>query len=331
MSYLLQTESTEYALIKFLGKGATCKCYLGYEISSSNSKTPKVFAIKIFTPKFYKYYSNEVNFLSKLSSNENIIKLYNHGEGYISPLKEKENTNLDINKIEDESQKVNGKVYFEIMKYAINGELKDYVQGTETRIPEKISAKIFLTLVLIVKDLHKNNISHCDLKPENVLLGDNFRILLSDFGFSQTFNGDKGDYILHSFAGSPIYSAPETRKAYTKGFDAIKNDIFSLGVLLFVITIGRFPFHMTSFSDEKYRYIIKKNYEGFWDYFNNIEISDEFKDLINNLINITPSQRLEIGQILEHPWLKKYINGQSLDSHNFVDEEVIKELSSRKG
>ena len=116
---------------------------------------------------------------------------------------------------------------------------------------------------------------------------------------------------------------------------SIKNDIFSLGVLLFVITIGDFPFINTSFSDEKYKFIIKKNYERFWEFFNSIEISDEFKDLINNLIGLNPSQRFNIDQILEHPWIKKYnkeinINGKNVYEIIDIDQDVINEFNSRK-
>jgi serine/threonine protein kinase len=235
----------------------------------------------------------------------------------------------------DDKKEGKEKIFYEVMDYAVNGELKDHVQGTSTRIPEKISAKIFLKIVLIVKYLHDNNITHCDIKPENVLLDKYFRPLLNDFGFSQIFEGNNGDFTLHKFAGSNIYCAPETRKAYTRGFDAIKNDIFSLGVLLFVITIGDFPFINTSFSDEKYKFIIKKNYERFWEFFNSIEISDEFKDLINNLIGLNPSQRFNIDQILEHPWIKKYnkeikINDKNVYEIMDIDQDVINEFKSRK-
>ena len=334
MVYILEGNSNKYILEKLLGEGATCKCYLGYEILSNQEKS-EPFAIKIFNQRFYRYYSNEVDILSKLPKNDNIIKLYNHGKGLFYP-----------SSSEDKDKKINSKekekndkeeVFFEIMEYAINGELKDYVKGKSTRIPEKISAKIFKRIVLTVKDLHKNNIAHCDIKPENILVDKNFRLLLNDFGFSQIFDGEKGDYILHKFSGSNIYCAPETRKAYTKGFDAIKNDIFSLGVLLFVITIGNFPFINASFSDEKYRYIVKKNYERFWEFFSDIEISEEFKDLINKLISINPSQRLEIKQILEHPWLKKYDKQKNNDKNDrneveddSIDEDIINEFKSRK-
>ena len=340
MTYILQNDSKKYLLKNLLGEGCTCKCYLGQKMTSDSlQKTSELFAIKIYTQNYYKYYLNEVNILSKLSPNDNIIKLYENGEGYILPI-EKENSN----EIKDESKKSNEKIYYEIMEYALNGELKDYVQGRATRFPEKISAKIFAQIVSTVKYLHKNNIAHCDIKPENVLMNINYRPLLNDFGFSQIFDGANGDYIVHHFSGTPIYCAPETRKAYVKGFDAIKNDIYSLGVLLFVITIGEFPYEIASFSDDKYRYIIKKNYNRFWEYFNDIEISDEFKDLINGLICITPSQRFNIEQILEHPWLKKYIkeetdtmdkNDKDIQSGNklgkdFIDDDVLNEFISRK-
>ena len=334
MYYLIENDSIKYVLKKLIGEGLTCKCYLGQKITPENSE--ELFAIKIFDPKYYKYFNNEVNYLLKLSDNDNIIKIYDYGQGFITPF-------LNNNKIIDSpllnyesSQKE--KIYFQIVEYAANGELKDYVLDTSTRIPEKISAKIFSKIVQTVKYLHLNNISHCDIKPENILLDKNYNIKLNDFGFAQSFKGENGDYILHEYNGTNFYCAPETRKAFIRGFDGVKSDIFSLGVLLFVITVGNFPFIRPSYSDEKYKYIVKKNYARFWDYFSYIEISEEFKDLINNLISITPSQRLNLDEILEHPWIKKYtrINYES-DIHSldefekeFFDKDIIDELNSRK-
>ena len=334
MYYLIENDSIKYVLKKLIGEGLTCKCYLGQKITPENSE--ELFAIKIFDPKYYKYFNNEVNYLLKLSDNDNIIKIYDYGRGFITPF-------LNNNKIMDSpllnyepSQKE--KIYFQIVEYAANGELKDYVLDTSTRIPEKISAKIFSKIVQTVKYLHLNNIAHCDIKPENILLDKNYNIKLNDFGFAQSFKGENGDYILHEYNGTNFYCAPETRKAFIRGFDGVKSDIFSLGVLLFVITVGNFPFIRPSYSDEKYKYIVKKNYARFWDYFSYIEISEEFKDLINNLISITPSQRLNLDEILEHPWIKKYtrINYEndihSLDEFEkeFFDKDIIDELNSRK-
>ena len=255
MLYLIEKDSIKYTLKKLLGEGVTCKCYLGQKISPDN--TQELFAIKIFEQKYFKYYNNEVNYLLKLSENENIIKLYNYGQGFITPfinnnITENENPSLNIDIPRKEQ------IYFEVIEYAPNGELKDYILGPSTRLPEKISAKIFSKIVKTMQYIHANNIAHCDIKPENILLDKNYSPKLSDFGFSQSFKGDEGDYMLYKFSGTDIYCAPETRKAYITGFNGVKHDIFSLGVLLFVITIGSFPFDRASYSDEKYRFIVKK-------------------------------------------------------------------------
>ena len=318
MLYLIENDSIKYILKRPLGEGLTCKCYLGQKISPDNAQ--ELFAIKIFDQKYYKYFINEVNYLQKLSKNENIIKLYNYGQGFITPFINDNNNNITEKE----------KIFFEIIEYAQNGELKDYILGTSTRLPEKISSKIFSKIVKALQYIHENNIAHCDIKPENILLDKNFSPKLSDFGFSQTFKGNEGDYILHQFNGTDIYCAPETRKAYITGFNGVKHDIFSLGVLLFVITIGSFPFDRASYSDEKYRFIVKKNYKRYWEYFNFVDISEEFKDLINKLICVTPAQRLGLNEILEHPWVRKY-NRNNCENEMDIDKDVIDEFNKRKG
>ena len=318
MLYLIEKDSIKYTLKKLLGEGVTCKCYLGQKISPDNAQ--KLFAIKIFDQKYYKYFINEVNYLQKLSKNDNIIKLYNYGQGFITPFINDNNNNIPEKE----------KIFFEIIEYAQNGELKDYILGTSTRLPEKISSKIFSKIVKALQYIHENNIAHCDIKPENILLDKNFSPKLSDFGFSQTFKGNEGDYMLHQFNGTDIYCAPETRKAYITGFNGVKHDIFSLGVLLFVITIGSFPFDRASYSDEKYRFIVKKNYKRYWEYFNFVDISEEFKDLINKLICVTPAQRLGLNEILEHPWVRKY-NRINCENEMDIDKDVFDEFNKRKG
>ena len=227
------------------------------------------------------------------------------------------------------------------MEYANNGELKDYVNGTNSRIPENISAKIFLKIVLGVKYLHEHDIAHCDLKPENILLDKYFNPKINDFGFSQKFNRKNGDYLLHKRSGTPIYSSPDVRLAFTKGYDGIKNDIFSLGVLLFVITIGEFPFESANYSDSKYKFIMKGRFPKFWENFNNIEISDEFKDLINKLLSHNPTKRLTTDEIIDHPWIIKNFgvipNKQKnilFEDNNYTndlyDKEIFDEFMSRK-
>ena len=327
MTFLLENNKNKYILEQKIGKGVTCKCYIGHKLAEENSEE---YAIKIFPQKYYQYYENEIKCLTKLQENNNIIKLYEYGQGFLSPL------------INNENKSEKKLIYYQILEYASNGELKDYVNGKSTRIPENISAKIFIKILKIVKYLHENNIAHCDLKPENILLDNNFNPKLNDFGFSQEFNREKGDFLLHKRSGTPKYSSPDVRLAFTKGYDGVKNDIFSLGVLLFVITIGVFPFDSATYSDEKYKFIIKGRYRQFWEFFSDVDISEEFKDLINNLLSLNPSKRLSIDEILNHPWILKQLginykeeNADHLtlnESFNddIFDQEIFDEFKSRK-
>ena len=322
MTFKLEDNDKQYLLKQKIGVGATCECFIGHK---KNEEKPEIVAIKIFPPKFYQFYFNEVSFLSKLNDNDNIIKLYEYGQGFL--------TNISNN---DNSSTNKDKIYYQILEYANNGELKDYINDSSSRIPENISAKIFLKIVKAVKFIHGNNIAHCDLKPENILLDQNFNPKLNDFGFSQKLDRENGN-LLHQRSGTPKYSSPDVRLAFTKGYDGIKNDIFSLGVLLFVITIGDFPFETATYSDEKYKFIIKGRFNHFWEFFNYIDLSNEFKDLINSLISHTPAKRLSIEEILKHPWLIKHLgnynnNEQKNENikNNLFDKEIIDIFISRK-
>ena len=325
MTFLLEDNDKKYVLKQKIGVGATCECFTGHKINEEN---PQIVAIKIFPQKFYQFYFNEISLLSKLNDNDNIIKLYEYGQGFLTYISNNDNSNTNINNINKD------KIYYQVLEYANNGELKDYINDSSSRIPENISAKLFFKIVKAVKFIHGNNVAHCDLKPENILLDKNYNPKINDFGFSQIFDEKNGN-LLHQRSGTPKYSSPDIRHAFTKGYDGIKNDIFSLGVLLFVITIGDFPFETATYSDERYKFIIKGKFNKFWEFFNYIDISNEFKDLINSLISLTPAKRLSIEEILKHPWLIKHLgydyNEQKDENFtNEIDKEIIDIFNSRK-
>jgi serine/threonine protein kinase len=326
MQVILQACDSKYIILEKIGYGATCSVFKGY---STNDNSRKIYAIKIFKEQYKKYYEKEVSIKRNLPL-KSFLALIKHGEGQIHQ-EQKNSSNIipkpfDINI----SDKLNGKVFYEIEEIAENGELFNYVYELGKGFIEPICSKIFIKILKNVKLLHENNIIHGDIKPENILIGNDFDIKLIDFGFSQKIN-KKNNSIINSTERSDKYSSPEIRKANIAGYDGIKSDIFSLGVLLFVITVGRFPFNASSFSDKKYRLIMTKKYDLFWANFENYNLSSEFKNLINRLISYEPKERLSIDEILEHPWIKMNVKYNYINKNEFyIDEEVVKELKKRK-
>jgi len=84
--------------------------------------------------------------------------------------------------------------------------------------------------------LHKNGIVHQDLKTENILIDSDLNLKVADFGFAC----NKSINQLHCFKGTKTYMAPEIKERKT--YDGTKTDIFSLGMILFIIVTGTLPF-----------------------------------------------------------------------------------------
>ena len=111
------------------------------------------------------------------------------------------------------------------------------------RLSEREARSILKQIVAAVHFCHYNQIVHRDIKVENLLLDSNFRVKLADFGFSAHF--DYGD-LLDVWCGSPPYCAPELYLA--RPYDGPKVDIWSLGVVLYVLVCGYLPFEAQSFN-----------------------------------------------------------------------------------
>lgn len=326
MQTILETNDSKYILLKRIGYGSSCLVFKGYSL---NDDSHRMLAIKIYKGHNRKYFDKEILINNNLPS-KYFLSVINYGTGFIY---QENNNSLNIgesNNINNDSDNFNGKVLYKIEELAENGDLFNYIYELHNGFPEKISSKIFSLIIKNVKILHQNNIVHGDIKPENILLGNDFAPKLIDFGFS-TILDKKNNNIIFATEGSDIYSSPELKKANINGYDGIKSDIFSLGVLLFVITVGRFPFYRSSYSDKKYRLIMNKKFEKYWSNFDKYNLSNEFKDLINHLICFDPKERLSIEEILEHPWIKINEPNNEINKNEFyIDKNVVEELRRRK-
>ena len=322
---ILETEDIKYNLTAKIGKGGTCKVYKGHPFEDSS----KQYAIKIYKEYNKKFYFKEISIHEILGENSLFLSMKKSGIGYLHS--QEDNFLFNTNEIIQTE-----KVYYVIEELAENCELFNYVYELNKGFNDQICAKIFLSIIKRVQILHKKGIIHGDIKPENVLVGNDLDIKLIDFGFSEKVKNS--NYIINNTEGSDTYCSPETRRGHIQGYNGIKSDIFSLGVLLFVIRAAKFPFNVSGYSDNRYRSIMNKDYEQYWSGFSKDNFSEEFKDLINHLICYDPSERLSIEEIMEHPWIIKntcYKDNDDIhiddnDCCNIIDKDVISELKYRR-
>ena len=184
-----------------------------------------------------------------------------------------------------------------IMEY-LHGEdlfkvitMKQYNHYTEADAAEIISY-----LLKALAAIHNKNIVHRDIKPENILFsvaGDYQTLKLIDFGLSTHTVAKNGKSV-----GTPYYMAPEI----IDGDYSFKTDIWSVGVILFVLMTGRFPFFAHNQHDV-FEKIINDKYDE--EELNDSNCSAEAKDLISKLLIKDPKRRPTIEKALSHPWFMK--------------------------
>ncbi|KAL5201404.1 hypothetical protein ABZP36_035758 [Zizania latifolia] len=108
------------------------------------------------------------------------------------------------------------------------------------RVGEDVARRYFRQLVSAVDFCHSRGVYHRDLKPENLLLDEAGNLKVADFGFSALAGHASPDGLLHTACGTPAYVAPEVLGG--KGYDGAKADLWSCGVILYVLLIGALPF-----------------------------------------------------------------------------------------
>ncbi|KAL1289057.1 hypothetical protein HN51_057505 [Arachis hypogaea] len=185
------------------------------------------------------------------------------------------------------------KIYF-VMEYVRGGELFNKV--AKGRLKEEVARKYFQQLISAVGFCHERGVYHRDLKPENLLLDENGNLKVSDFGLSAVSDQIRQDGLFHTFCGTPAYVAPEVLGR--KGYDGAKVDLWSCGVVLFVLMAGYLPFH-----DQNVMQMYKKIYKGEfrcprW-------FSPDLANLLTRLLDTKPETRIAIPEIMQNKWFKK--------------------------
>lgn len=182
---------------------------------------------------------------------------------------------------------------------------------------EELARKYFQQLISAVDFCHSRGVSHRDLKPENLLLDENENLKVSDFGLSSLPEQLRNDGLLHTRCGTPAYVAPEILRK--KGYDGAKADLWSCGVILYVLLAGFLPFQDENLM-KMYSKIFKAEYE-FPPWF-----SGEAKRLISKLLVANPEKRISIPAIMKVPWFQKGFTRPIAFSSTESDDEGNREI-----
>ncbi|XP_011635255.1 serine/threonine-protein kinase SIK3-like isoform X2 [Pogonomyrmex barbatus] len=182
------------------------------------------------------------------------------------------------------------KMIYLVTEYAPGGEIFDHLVRNG-RMPEPEARRIFRQIVLAVHYLHQQRVVHRDLKAENLLLDADNNIKLADFGFSNEYTPGVP---LSTWCGSPPYAAPEIFEG--KHYDGPRADVWSLGVVLYVLVCGALPFDGPTMQLLRSVVVSGKFRIPFF-------MSADCEKLIRHMLVVEPDRRLSISQILEHSWM----------------------------
>jgi serine/threonine protein kinase len=269
----------KYDLYGTLGEGAFGK--VKYAV---NTETNEAVAIKILD----KDKIQSRNMGAQIKKEISIMKMINHH--HVVAVKDVFATSAKI---------------FIVLEFVGGGELFDKI-ANEGKLPEDKARFYFRQLVEGLEHCHSNGICHRDLKPENLLLDTDGNLKISDFGFSTLNIGDAdGDggqraELLHTTCGTPNYVAPEVLGK--DGYDGKKADVWSIGVILYVLLAGYLPFDENTMA-ALFSKIKSADYE-FPDWF-----SPEARDLISTILVPDPHKRPRISELKSHPWMRHADSG----------------------
>lgn len=257
-----------YELGKLLGQGTFAKVYHAKDIETGASVAIKIVEKeKVLKVGMIEQIKREISVM-RLVRHPNVVQLY-----------------------EVMASKI--KIYF-VMEYVGRGELFNKV--SKGKLCEDVGRKYFQQLISAVDYCHSRGVYHRDLKPENLLLDDEGNLKVSDFGLSALAESKHQDGLLHTTCGTPAYVAPEV--IHRKGYDGAKADIWSCGVILFVLLAGYLPFQDSNLM-EMYRKIGKAEFK-FPNWF-----PYEVRKLLLKILDPNPKTRISMAQIMENPWFRK--------------------------
>ncbi|XP_072535279.1 testis-specific serine/threonine-protein kinase 6-like [Salminus brasiliensis] len=165
-------------------------------------------------------------------------------------------------------------------------------------IPSAQAKTWFSQLVSAVAFLHQQDIVHRDLKCANVLLTADGQIKLTDFSYGRFYKGVKKS---ETFCCTPSFGAPEILMGLP--YDPKKSDVWSLGVILYVMVTGHMPFKDSS------KITLREAQRKALEFPQRIAVEESCQALISSMLQLDPASRPSVTEIAQHPWLQSRQEG----------------------
>jgi serine/threonine-protein kinase SRK2 len=220
-----------------------------------------------------------------------------------------------------------------VLEYANKGSLFSLVHASNG-LNESDARKFFQQLILAVDFCHRMGVTNRDIKLENLLLAQPPSspsaaplLKLSDFGFSKNVDHDSAPT---TRLGTLMYIAPEVMMhTGDHGYDARQADVWSCGVVLYVMLTARYPFRSTGdFGGENSESWSTMSHQAYRDSLKRVSTaSDECNDMLAKMLDPDPMTRLQIVDVMEHAWFQK----SSLSSKDMIafNTRLVDQLKTR--
>lgn len=201
-----------------------------------------------------------------------------------------------------------------VLEIAAGGDLFDKIVSMGG-FSEEVSRNYFRQVIDGLEHCHEKGIIHRDMKPENLLLGAQDQLKISDFGLSNIILTPQ--QMLKTHCGSEKYAAPEIMQN-TDPYAGKPVDIWSCGVILYIMVGGAFPFVEATAACDLYQTLVKGQFEfpkGF---------SDDLVDLLLRMFTVDPKQRITVSEIKHHRWLNPVDDEMEMGPTSMaIDEDPV--------
>ncbi|OQR92749.1 CBL-interacting serine/threonine-protein kinase [Achlya hypogyna] len=288
----------QYQVKHTLGSGLQGKVKLGIDLKTGEAVALKLIKAESLSNKACHNLFREIESMKRVQ-HPNVLRL------------------LAVKKDVEYAKKKGGfqKVVLVVLELASGGELFDFMMYTG-RFSEEIARTYFRQLVSGLHACHANNVFHRDIKPENLLLDHQYILRIADFGLSAL--GDQSPELLTQ-CGTRSYMSPEVLSGVP--YEGAPADIWSAGVVLFILIAGFPPFQIATRQDWWFRACSMQQYQAFWAAHARTAIfSPMAMDLLTRIFDTNPATRLTLPEIWAHPWMHEPV---------LPDDDLTLEMKTR--